>query len=476
MKRIFTLLILVFTAFSFTKAADIIVTNFSDNDGDTGNLRDAVANSVSGDVIKFNIPAGLDELWLNSNITISGAGKSLTIDGMNMATDKPIMLTSSSGGRIFSIGTGAGNDGLNVIIKNVIIQDVQCTTNGAAFSSGNSAYTAAGAIKVRIENCYIKNCISAIPSTSSSGGGGVYFVSHGSDVTAVNCTFEGNMQQFSDGVEDGSKSIGGGVFGSTGNNTAKLAIINCTFKDNTSDGRGGALFLGHPTDIINCTFVNNTAPRCGGIYFHNAVPFNVVNTIAINNVAKTTAYGDIDRGNGTISVTYSMAGVTNLTEANGWGAGNITFLGSETVFKGGTGYALDDNGGPTPTIALASNSVVLNKGTAASGSLDIPTTDQRGAPHLTPPSMGAYDNPDYVFAGVPTVAKKQALTAWGEGKQIKVYAENPGWATVYGLTGGVLAKVHVDGVNTVATVESGIYLVSFEDNAGKTAVAKVVVP
>jgi len=478
MKRFITLLIVVFTAFSFTRAADIIVTSFLDS-GD-GTFRDAVANAQSGDVIKFNIAAPVDMISFDTGISISGAGKILTIDGMNMATGKPMKLTIQSGSRLFSIANGAGSDGLDVTIKNFIIQDVQSTNSGGVISSGSSAYTAAGAFKVTIENCYFKNCTTTISSSSSSGGGGVYYVSHGSDITVINCTFEGNKLLYSDGTENATPSIGGGAFGSTGNGTARLALINSTFIDNASSGRGGALFLGHPTNIINCTFANNTAPRGGGIYLHNTGDnyHNIVNTIVINNVSKTnnTDRGDIDRNsnNGTnpVTVSYSLFELTNLTADIGLGAGNITYVASTKVFKDGT---LADNGGPTPTIALASNSDVLKAGTATSAGLNIPTTDQRGAPRLSPPSMGAYDNPDYVFTGMPEV-NIQALSVWGDGKQIKMYSETQGWAAVYDLKGSLVDKSYVNGLSNLATVKSaGVYLVRFVGNSGNTSSAKVVV-
>ena len=474
MKKIFTLLVLAFVAFSFTKAADITVTTPWD-DGE-GSFRQAIANSGSGDVIKFNI-ADADEITFDAGLSITGASKVLTIDGMNLATNKPMVLKSNTTGRLFSIGNSAGSDGLDVTIKNFVIQDVNSTASGAVFTSGSSAYTTPS-MKITLENLYVKDCSSTISATASSGGGGVYYVSHGTNLTIKNSTFEGNKQKFTDDAEDGSAKVGGGVLGSTGNGTAKVTLINSTFVGNSSAGRGGALFLGHPTDIINCTITGNVAPRCGGIYFHNGVAFNIINTISVYNTAKTTNTdrADMDKNGGTISATYSLTEFTNLVDETEWGVGGMKLLGSMTIFKDGTSPSAVFNGGLTPTVALASNSSVLQKGIATSSVLTIPTTDQRGAPHLTPPSMGAYDNPSYNFPSSLKSTQKQSLNAWVEGKQIKIYSENQGWATVYNLTGNTMAKVYINGVNELPEINAvGIYMIRFVDDAGNISVAKVTI-
>ena len=423
MKRFFTFLMVVFAAFSFIKAGDFVVTTV-DDEGD-GSFRAAVsAAKSSGDnnnTIRFDIPFN-DEITLYAQIpTFDGAGKVYVVDGLNEATGNPIVLyfAPTDGNRIFRVATGAGNEGVDVTIKNFVVQDVAVTGRGSVIDSGNSAYTTPS-FTVTLENCYFKNC-------STTAEGGVYWVSHGTDLTIKNCTFEGNKQL---GSEDPNVSnFGGGAICSTGNNTAKVTIINSTFFGNYGAGRAGAIYCGHPMTIINTTIVGNQGSGCGGIYFHNANTHTIVNSIIAYNygtAATTETYAnqiDLRRNGATVAnVSYSLIGENNLAESDK-GDGYKVLLGSSIVFKdyqmvdGHYIPVLADNGGLTPTVALAFSysSDVLEAGTKTSGDLPIPTTDQRGAPRLDPPSMGAYDNPNYVFSGLPQIVK-QALTAWGDGK------------------------------------------------------------
>lgn len=477
MKKIFLILTFILSVFSFLKADDIIVTSAEDS-GD-GSLRKAISDAQSGSVIKFNLDA--DKITLASVINVNDV-RTLIIDGMNEATNKPIILTSTAN-RVFGVGTSGAPTGVNVTFRNLVVEEVTATANGAAFSSGNSSYDGSAgklldpeAITVTLENCYIKDCTVTLSSTATSGGGAGYFVSHGTNLIIKNSTFEGNNVTKTSGYTN--NAYGGGAIGSTGNNTAKITIVNSTFINNTSNGRGGSIHTGHSLTLINSTIVGSAAARGAGVYLNNSNTHYFVNSIIANNSETSDTPGnseknkiDLDAG-GTVNMSNCLIGKTNTTLDEN----SIAYAENMDVFADGL---LADNGGVTPTIALSATSVALNKGTATSNDLNIPVTDQRGYPRLDPPSIGAYDNPEYKEPKDPTQwvsPEKQSFDAIATGKQIAVSCTDAGYVVVYGLTGNVVASDYVEGSITLpAILNSSIYLVRFTGTNGNTSVMKILI-
>jgi len=486
MKKIFTLFAVMFALTSYLAAADIFVTN-TDDDTDMapdGSLRAAISAANSDDVIRINIPGGTNIVMMGG-IGISGAGKTLTIDGMNLATGKPIILNkdeSASGSRLFNVGNSAGNEGLNVTFKNIVFEDIYTTQNGAVMSSGNSSYSAAGAITINLESCMFKNCTADLSATATSGGGGVYFLSHGTALNIYDCFFTGNFQKFQDDVTDPEKkSIGGGVIGSTGTNTAKLTVVNSTFTNNRSLARGGAIFIGHPATIINSTFAGNVAARCGGLYFHNNSQGDFINSVFTHNYSTTTANeakSDFDKNNATAPVTmaYCLVGATNFTEL---GVGSSLYNVGMLLFTDYTTNDLSynvpvatDNGGLYPTIALAENGVATKKGTSAYTGFTIPTADQRGASRLSPPCIGAFE-----YGGVVnsiTDAESAGVRIKAVNGGIEILTEVPGKVSVYNLSGTEVSNVQIINEISISNLSKGVYVVKFVDTTGVTVVSKVL--
>lgn len=488
MKKLFTFMLLLVSS-SAMMAVDIVVTTVTDGTGEeipAGSFRDAVSKASSGDVIKFNATDG-NMIELKATIAFAGEGKIFVIDGLNQATKQPIVLTKSSeaaeNARLINIANGSGSAGLDITLKNISFEDVSASGNGACISSGNSAYQVTGqtAFNVTIENCQFKNCTASISSGSSSGGGGAYMVNHGTNLTIKNCLFVGNKQLFTDSqTPSRTTAIGGGCIASTGNNTAKLTIINSTFADNSSLARGGSVFIGHPTTLINCTFAGNSAAQGGGFYYHNANPVKIVNCIFTHNYSLDEGYvsqADLSRGGSPTDIifAYSIVGATNfslegLTRVDAYLETMPLFASYRTNDTGKQVPVLADNGGLFQTAALASNGIATATGIGSFAGLEIPTTDQRGYTRGTPPSIGAFEY------GATSTIELQKIVSGGiiaSGDQILLAAGTKRSINVYNLTGKVVYSATVNG-GEVISLPKGAYIVKLTESTGISSVSKVL--
>src|SRR5262249_28226072 len=98
-----------------------------------------------------------------------------------------------------------------------------------------------------------------------------------------------------------------------------------------------------------------------------------------------------------IIMTYSNEGAAE-TNNNTLGL-NAIILGSPDTEDPQLG-PLQDNGGPTQTMAITANSpAFIHSGVTSSGGIDIPTKDQRGELRGIPPDLGAFESTKIVSVG-----------------------------------------------------------------------------
>jgi CSLREA domain-containing protein len=220
---------------------------------------------------------------------------------------------------------------------------------------------------VTITNSTIRN------NGAGSGRGGGLFCSNGT-VNVDDSTFSGNEATY-----------GGGVW----NGLGTVTLINSTLSGNhTPDlpypGFGGGIW-NDSTGTINlgtCTISNNSASSIGGGLNNNGSgPFNVKSSI----IALNTAAGSGPDVWGTFtSQGFNLVGID---QNNGFN--------TATDHKGGTNSPLDpkldpnglqNNGGPTQTIALLSTSPAIN-----SGDTNALPRDQRGYVRQNAADIGAFE-------------------------------------------------------------------------------------
>jgi len=216
-------------------------------------------------------------------------------------------------------------------------------------------------------------------STTSGHGGGLYN-QYGTSVL-WNCTIAGNKVNIVANPNDGG---GGGV----DNLYGTCIFANCTIYSNTvqntsSTGAefGGGIYNEPPEATIrvmltNCTVANNILitnvfshlQRMGGGIWGNVT--YVAGCIIANNVADTGP----DVGDYFFSGGYNLIGKSD--GSTGFTDGVLhDQVGSIASPINPLLIPLKDNGGPTPTMALATNSPAIDQG----NSFGL-ATDQRGAP------------------------------------------------------------------------------------------------
>jgi hypothetical protein len=312
--------------------------------------------------------------------------------------------------------------------------DNHCATTGQDVSGG--AITSQGVGDTVIVG-------SRFSGNSGSNGGAVGNLGNG--FTVVNSTFDGNSATGTDGnpgnggnggaiVFDGADTtmtICGSVFtnntaGAQGGAMFRVAytdepttIDRCTFDGNSSDpavGLAGALYLEHTVitmtattisnnqahygggfwvgqsavaNLTNVTIANNSSDQGGGLWFANQVSGTFVNcTIAGN----TAGYGSaLFNGSNTVTLENCILADNDCKDGPFSGGGtNLGFAGGDGCVGGAlTGDPLlgplQDNGGPTRTMAPAAASPAIGQGT------NCPPTDQRGQPRATSCTLGAVE-------------------------------------------------------------------------------------
>jgi hypothetical protein len=260
----------------------------------------------------------------------------------------------------------------------------------------------------------------------NASGAGIYNDELALDLTISACTF-------SDNIASGGNSADGGSAGNAGNagpagglgsggavaNISELEATNCTFfrnaarggiggnggPGNISGGAGGAGGIGvggglynatGTVFVVNCTFASGMAvggtnglggsgPRAGkkgkkgrtqgGNVANTNGVFTLINTIVNTNGLRTdtNGFGHFDDGGHNISSDKSI----KFTDPT-------SLIKTDPKLK-----PLANNGGPTLTMAIATNSPARDAGDDSAA----PDTDQRGAPRKlsNPSDIGAYE-------------------------------------------------------------------------------------
>jgi hypothetical protein len=393
--------------------------------GTSGSLRYAITQAVNGDAINFgvtgtiNLTGGLPDL--TQNISINGPGTNLLTVSGNHAT------------RIFTVpfaATVVTISGLT-IANGVSGQNVN--GGGGIFNRGH----------LTLSNCTVTQ------NQSGGDGGGI---SNFGTATLNNCTITNN-------TADGS---GGGVANERGTVTGSMTIANCTISGNNAYGagdlptsaRGGGIYNGHRPDghgnsnlvVTNSTITGNAAEaniaEGGGLDSEGDAVTGALSTLTINNSTIS--------GNSTTGFYVSSGGgiyiwTTTATMRNSILAGNIAHyvLGSDypnDLFGTLTSSAynliggdprlgpLQDNGGPTQTMALLAGSPALNAGDPD----QLGVADQRGVVRSGGVNVGAYQASASAF-----VLTAPATVTAGTPFDVTVKAVDPFGQTALGYTGTV---------------------------------------
>lgn len=238
------------------------------------------------------------------------------------------------------------------------------------------------------------------PSDNSGcpdGGGGGGILNAG-ELTLAAVVVAGNTA--------GGGTVAGGGCGGGLYNQGTVAVTDSAIYDNRADGEGGGIFsTAGGLTLTNSTLSGNFAPAGGGIAVLEGPSALRNATVADNGaLAPGGSGGGLFVRSSTAADDMSVQGtvVASNQGANCAGdAGAIVDRGPDLSYgdrtcPGGGGDprlgVLKDNGGPTPTMAIAAGSAAIDRIPARTGR--CPPTDQRGVrrPRGTACDIGAYES------------------------------------------------------------------------------------
>jgi hypothetical protein len=368
--------------------------NFCDDGTGHCTLRAAIeaANSHAGDDgIFFNIPIAGNNCDASGNCTINLTAAlpqlttniSITGPGPNALTVRP---GTAGQYRVFIV-TGTSTV---VTITGLTI------SNGGAHDTNGGGGLQNGTATVNVTNCLLTGNISFLFMSNGIGG-------------AI-CNGTGTMN-ISDSVITGNKAEGGG--GGIFNRQGTVNLVRSTVSDNQADGAGGGInnpfdFNQTPTlNVTNSTISGNTSGMGGGGIFGGGTT-SITNSTITGNLASTNTGGGITSPAGTTNVKSTIVGLNTAPSAPDV-SGNFFSAGFNLIGKtdGSTGFTvatdqtgtiaspldpkldpngLQNNGGPTKTIALLAGSPAIDKGSNSNAA-----RDQRNYVRSGAPDVGAFE-------------------------------------------------------------------------------------
>jgi hypothetical protein len=396
-----------------------VITVTNGNDSGPGSLRQALADANNGDTINFDaslkgqiIALTSGELVIDKSITITGPGPDQLAVGLNipqyhfrvfhvMASPTVTIEGLTIGPSLYFYGCGILNDQATLTINNCAVTANDGQTLGAGISNGgtltiNNSRISGNGLEYQgtgvgisssgtliINNSIISNNHSAKGQTD---GGGIY--SSGM-LEITNSTIDGNSVG----------GPGGGIY-----NLGVAIITSSTISGNfsgggypgpqTGPGFGGGIFNGGTLTISNSTISANSAltidqgPGCGG-GIGNSGSLQIANSTISGNSG--TNGGAICNHAVPLQIANSILNAGDLGENIFNDGGTITSLGYNLSSDNGGGYLngpgdqtntdpilgpLQDNGGPTQTHRLYSQSPAIDAGDPSF--TPPPFYDQRG--------------------------------------------------------------------------------------------------
>lgn len=421
----------------FTFADTITVTNSAD--AGPGTLRQAIADSVSGDAITFDlndtntIALTSGQLLITNNLTIissnapiaidaGGASRVLEISAGNTVVLDSLILTNGN-----AADAGGGvllDDSANVTLTNCIVSGNVAGSGGALFISSNSAVVIANCIfsangatnyggAIDNEGSSTLTIVGSILTGNSAQRGGAIFNDFGTNVLN-DCTLSSNYAANGGAIDNDTNSVltvnysmfafnfatnfGGGLINTNGGtvtvNNSTFASNSCpadwgggidnwdtiTLNNCTLSGNQGSGFIntGGKSVCNNCTFSGNSAIFDGGGYY-TYFGTNILNNCTISgNSANRRAGGIYENSTHTVLTNTIVAGNTAILNSPNYLG---VFSGANNLFDGNPLLApLGDYGGPTQTMPPLFGSPAINAG--ADSVTNLLSTDQRGYPRL----------------------------------------------------------------------------------------------
>jgi hypothetical protein len=355
------------TAYSGTSASPGVFHVTNGEDDGAGSLRSAIRDAAPQSTIDFAFSGIVQltsgELTINRDLTITGPGATkLDIRGghsriLNIAPATRLNLsgvTVSNGHPDDAPGAAILNKG-TLYLDGVRVRD--SSPNPITFLLP-AAVNGGGCLNASGATMFVNNCSFSGNRCTQAGGA----VSNAGNLTISNSTISGNVAGY-----------GGGV-----SSSGTLTMVNCTVEGNSAittgphglqGGYSGGLSVGGLAQLTSVTICRNHAAWSGGgISTSSAAVRNCIIAANIADVHREAA----DIGGVVQSGGYNLVGIASA--ANGLTTQDS--IGDQNSPLDAKLGPLQDNGGPTKTVALLPGSPALDHGSNES----LATTDQRGMP------------------------------------------------------------------------------------------------
>ena len=333
---------------TITLTTSIIISANTTIDGSGQAVTISGNNAVRVFVVSQGVNLELDGLTIANGKSQGGYGGGIFHDGNTLVVNK----CTFSGNRADAGGAGIYNLVGQVTVNNSIFSTNSSSQFGGAISnertltvnnttfSGNSAGFVGGAI-YNNGSMSVSNSTFSGNSAGTNGGGAIF----STDMATVNSsTFSGNT----------SSGNGGGIY-----HSGSLTVSNSTFSGNHAGNFGGAIAVDETLTIVNSTISGNSASSAGGGIMDFYGPVLMQNTIVANNTAGGNCVGFITDGGGNLSYPDKSCPGVNANPLLG---------------------PLQNNGGPTQTMALGTGSPAINAAVdAICAASPVNNRDQRGA-------------------------------------------------------------------------------------------------
>jgi hypothetical protein len=427
--------------------------------GLNGSLRYCLTQATSGqDTITFGVTGTINLTGvlpdLSHSVRIQGPGANLLTVQRDTGGDYRIFTVLSS--------TTVSIAGLTIANGNVSRRDVEadggglwnggtltlsnCTVSASSAFGDASNYYYAGrgygggiynAGMLTLSNCSVSgNSVRGYGLAEGYGyGGGIYSTGM---LAISDSTVSGNSATGEFDLYYGQSAVGngGGIY-----NAGMLAVSGSTFSGNFAGGYrgygyGGGIYSSSTVTVSDSTFSGNESGYGGGIS-NNYGRATINNSTIAGNIAFLSggAYGT---GGGIFNMTGTLQ-VRNTILSNGAQTasdiyGNLGSQGHNLIrdTQGGSGFdstdllnvnpmfgPLQDNGGPTKTMALLAGSPALNAGDSS----QLGVADQRGVVRSGGVNIGAYQAsasafilsaPTTITAGTPFDLTVKAVDRFGQ--------------------------------------------------------------
>ena len=297
---------------------------YSTADSGGGSLRTALSNANQDEDSVIAFTAG-GVIALASPLPVISRNVQILGPGANNLT-----VSGNDANRVFDVAFGS-----TATIAGVTIADGSSADGGGILNDGTLTVTNA-----------------TLSGNSSTGYGGG--ISNAGTLAVTNSTLSGN-----------SAFGGGGIF-----NDGTLTVTNSTLSGNSASEFGGGIYnyFFSTLTVTNSTLSGNSASLLGGGIASYFPPFTLADTIIATNTAPTGP----DVGGTVTSLGHNLIG--NSSGGNGFVAADL--LNVKPLLG-----PLQNNGGPTETMALLPGSPAIAAGSVALIPPGV-TTDQRGSARI----------------------------------------------------------------------------------------------